>query len=518
MQTDKQLLIHHLAKCGWSSADYLQMNPDLAELAPDNLPDHFLTHGLREKRPHSQGPHVRFHLEKVACSGRHFIMYGWGEQESDDTGVLLVREGGSSIEWEFIETGTLWFWRDDVANHLRIAPKTHRHGVVLAGSALDLDLKGCRIYVHARGRFTEFTGVMEARATASHCQMECFQMLENLLVHNELLYLLSKYPSFLAQVGQVHESEMMKVPVTQVYAKPNTSARYAICAVVLGNPEMLKAWLMSLPDHHNLSACEVNLLCNGLDGYDAILQTARWFGDVLGGHIRLLFSPENLGFNIAVNHLVQAAAAGYVMITNIDVQYLRFDLDRLIETCEHGNVICAARQFNGMGAVQHLSLEIKIRADMVHSESFPALESKLIGRNTYLANNAKSEEEVEFFGAACFFGKRKLLAALGPFSPKYLYAYHEDSEMALRARRHGVRLLVTDALDLIHFESSGARVDLPKRFFIAANSARLLASILQNQSTASVIFSETARPDQKSARRGIAVKQGDIWVGQESGA
>ena len=508
MRSDDKQLVERLTLCGWTPEAYLRLNPDVKKAVPANLlPEHFLIHGLRESRPFSDLPLQEFHFEGAECSGRDFVVYGWSKRESEKLGILLVKEVGKRVYWDFVEPAALWFWRDDVAKALNASPKTARNGVVMAGNAAGFDLENTRIYVFAHGSFTAFKGLATSRASARQMHIECFRLLESLHVHKELLFLLTKYPKFLEYIGQTHEAGMASVPVTTVYSKPNPQATYAICAVALGNPQMLKAWLMSLPDQHDLAACEVNILCNGPDQYDAIMQAARWFGQVLGGCVRLLYAPENVGFNVAVNRLVQTATPDYVMVTNIDVQYRRFDLQRLIAICSDGLSLCAARQFNGMGAVQHLSLDIQVNQDMVHGEPFVSLESKLIGRNTYLADDATSDQEVQFFGAACFFGKRSLLAALGPFSPKFLYAYHEDSDMALRARSVGVRLVVTDALDLVHFESSGSRVDLPKSFFIAANSVRLLSSLLADQKEESVNPSavQPAKPRPSVRKRGAAV-------------
>jgi GT2 family glycosyltransferase len=270
----------------------------------------------------------------------------------------------------------------------------------------------------------------------------------------------------------------------------------------------LKVWLMGLPDLHDLRSCEVNILCNGNDSFEQIEQTARWFAKVLGGHIRLYLSPENVGFNVAVNSLVAASKAEYAMVTNIDVQYLRFDLDHLKTLCSRGTTICAARQFNGMGAVQHLGLQLELRGLTVHGKTFEVVESSLNGRNTYLPADAPMDVDVDFFGAACFFGKREVLQSLGPFSTRYIYAYHEDSDLSIRARSAGMKLIVTGALDLIHFESSGARVDLPKAFFIAANAARLVPLLRADREVAKVPpISTRHRTDGEApsaARRGTA--------------
>jgi len=462
-----------LHRYGWTAEGYVRLNPDVAELNPAQLAEHFLVHGIREHRAYSDATHCHFNIERIAASSQDFLLYGWSQDEIDDIGVLVVKEANGSFEYEFVDTAPLWYWRDDVARHLDVAPKTKRHGLVLAGRVATLNPAGAKVYVFAGGRVIEFPQPYEARLTTQQAMLECYQLMQAQHVHDELSFLLSKYPNFLDHVGRLHSETMLRQPVREVFSAPNPDAAYSICAVVLGNPQLLKVWLMGLPDLHDLRNCEVNILCNGTDSFEMIEQTARWFADVLGGRIRLYSSSENLGFNVAVNWLVAAAKTDYAMVTNIDVQYRRFDFGHLKMLCSSGTTICAARQFNGMGAVQHLGLHIELKQQMVHGETFESVESSLHGRNTYLAADAPLDVEVDFFGAACFFAKRDLLQSLGPFSTRYIYAYHEDSDLAIRARGAGVKLVVTGALDLVHFESSGAKGDLPKAFFIAANAARL---------------------------------------------
>jgi GT2 family glycosyltransferase len=465
-----------LASCGWTAVNYLRMNPDLGGFERETLPTHFVVHGLREKRKYTEVPEMAYRIETVAYSGGDLVVYGWGEKETDNVKVLVVSEEAGKAEWELVEATALWYWRDDVADHLGVPMRSAMHGMVLVAQT-KMKISNPRVYVFAQGRFVEYDGRFQSHISTAHAMLECFRMLEKRHVYEELVYLVQRYPAFLELVGEIHEREMAAVPALPIYEHVGDAPQYSICAVTLGNPQMLKTWLMALPDLHDLRKCEVNVYCNGPDEIQNMVRAARWFGEVLGGNIRVFHSSRNVGFNHAVNRLVRNATAPFVMVTNIDVKYLAFDFDRLSRRCSDGKTICAARQFNAMGALQHLSLEIGVQKKVLHGELATIVESRLIGRNTFLENGAADDVAVEYFGAACFFGPREFIAALGPFSPKYLYAYHEDSDFALRARRAGAKLVVSSALDLVHYESSAAQGDLPKTFFVAANSVRFLQTM-----------------------------------------
>lgn len=480
---DGAAAIAALIKCGWTTEGYRKRNADLVNLTDEDLARHFLMFGLPEDRPYESKSVARvsseFNIEKVTSGEDQLMLYGWTERDLGTVTGLLVTADDDNFKWEVVDFDNLSYWRDDVARHLGVPVRTTRHGVLLAGRVQKQSLQTAKLYVFTNGRPVLFKGRTERRASARQCYLEAFRLLESVNVHNELVYLLGDAPAFVSQMAAVHETSGKLVESKVTFSEVRGTPLYAICAVVIGNAPMLKAWLMALPDKHDLTKCEVNLFCNGPHEYDQIMHVVKWFADVLSGNIRLHFAPENLGFNGAVNRLVASATTEYVMVTNVDVTYLNFDLERLIALTEKGSTICAARQFNPMGALQHVGLEILVREEMIHGRTFRIADSRLFGRNTISQTDQASEIEVEFFGAACFFGARSLLRKLGPFSPQYLYAYHEDSDLASRARRMGVKLIVTSALDLIHYESSGVsgHLDIPKRFLIAANCVLLMREL-----------------------------------------
>jgi GT2 family glycosyltransferase len=65
-----------------------------------------------------------------------------------------------------------------------------------------------------------------------------------------------------------------------------------------------------------------------------------------------------------------------------------------------------------------------------------------------------------------------ILRRLGPFSPRYFYAYHEDCDLARRARAEGIVSVVSPQLQIVHYESSGTSVPMP---LLALNAANLVS-------------------------------------------
>jgi hypothetical protein len=421
-------------------------------------------------------PSARGNVERFLVSGNFFLVFGWAEQEWKDFSVVLSREGKSEA---VPSTEILWHWRDDVDEYLDAPKSRARRGFVIIGTGAQIDLSDCDVLVCADWSYRlAYSGAHDRYESTQLALISLYRFLENKVSFEELFFVMSRYERFLRRVCDVHLAHVSSVPIHEVFASSSGGqpAQYSICAVALGNARLLKTWMMSLNDVHPLERVEINLLCNGPREYALIEQCARWFADALGGRIRLFYCAENIGFNNGANFLVRQARSRYVLITNTDVRYLKFDLPALVQQCEIPT-ICVARQFNANGALQHLQLQIRPVTRIVHDDCFETVETRLLGRNTFPANDSQATSEVDFFGAACLFSRKELFDQLGPFAADYLFAYHEDSDLAWRARQKGVRLLVTSALDLVHYESSAAQTDLPRNVFIAANTALFSASL-----------------------------------------
>jgi GT2 family glycosyltransferase len=270
----------------------------------------------------------------------------------------------------------------------------------------------------------------------------------------------------------VHAREISKVAVHEVYnSEIDPSPDVLVAAVILGNAAQLKAWMIDLCRNTD-SSVAVDLLCNGPLEANEVIMAAKWLGEVMRRQVRIFLVNRNIGFNGGVNALVKRSNSKYMLISNTDVRYSNLEFERMRHLAEAGAIV-APRQFNSTGALQHLGLKIREEKKLIHGKILTFVQSELIGRNTYPAEEDSKERVVKYFGAAAFFATTEILGALGPFDLGFIYAYHEDTDLAHRHNALGGHVMVSSALDIIHYESSASQVDLPKTFMIAANTIRV---------------------------------------------
>jgi len=458
---------------GWSSESYQQLNPDLADLSRVNLSVHFIFNGLEEGRPYSNAPLPDVRIDHLIRSKRFLLIYGWSSGDFDKLSVCGLRKADGSHVALIAET--LRYWRNDVSTHLGTQIRTAMYGFIAICQIDESTFSDLPNLVVVAGGLAQRVDVPKiAKAEGLDLMLELYRLLESMMVYDELIYTLKKASNFVNALANCHRNELKLVDVQLAY-EMNTSKKstLSVCAVALGNAAQLKAWLMHLSGIRLSSEFEISILSNGMLEFDQILNTCRWAGEVLGCNIRLYTSKCNIGFNGGVNYLCTQATAPYILVTNTDVRYLTFDLKYLTELTK-GKTLCVARQVNPMGAVQHEGLKVDWGRKIVHGHIVDSISTSLIGRNTISAPHEHySDLTVDFFGAAAFLGSREYMCALGPFDAANLYAYHEDTELAARVRRNHGKIVVTDALNLIHYESSAVTIDLPKTFMVAFNTVRV---------------------------------------------
>jgi len=468
-----------LSLAGWRAETYRSLHPDLSAIGDADLVKHFLSHGILEGRRYHGNASKSMNLDRIVLTADLLIVYGWSTAEFDYGVMCLPTEDDPLVGGDtMLSAHLVRFWRNDVAAHLGVAPRTVKHGFLAIFQIDALNLKLPSQPVLLAGGLAQRTKLgNQSDIKAQEAMIEVYRYLESIMVYEELLLVLGQHPLFVETMATIHKASMRNVPITEMYdSQPGETSEISICALALGNAAQLKVWLMDLCALPGAQRFEINVLCNGPMEYQHVYAACRWVGEVLGRKIRLFFAQRNIGFNNGVNAMVVASSGRHVLVTNTDVRYRNFDLDRLIALCD-SPTICVARQFNSMGALQHLGLKLEIERKVVHGEVINTVSSTLLGRNTYEDPKAEVDIEVEHFGAAAIFGERTLLAELGPFNPGFLYAYHEDTDLALRATAAGVRMVVTSALDIVHYESSAARIDLPKTFLVATNTIQVTRSL-----------------------------------------
>ena len=68
--------------------------------------------------------------------------------------------------------------------------------------------------------------------------------------------------------------------------------------------------------------------------------------------------------------------------------------------------------------------------------------------------------ETDYCSAACMMMPTALFRTLGGFDSKYAPCYYEDTDLAFRVRRHGLKVLYQPTSEVIHYEGATGGTDL----------------------------------------------------------
>jgi hypothetical protein len=457
---------------GWDHGAYLSANPDLARMDSEGgavkLFAHFLQNGVPERRRFSEAVKyaTEYTFEHSLLAGEYLLCIGWSETPLRQPRVVMTREDGTFA----VPAAHIGLYRDDVAKHLGRRPREKACGFLMVAKAPAAAAnKEIRLLVRDGGQ------LLVARLTPAAVQLDewlrtAFRLVEERMTYEEMVRAFGEHYAFLELLREAMAPVYAEAPGEFSYPGPaQGSVELSVCAVLLGKAILLKPFMASLLRQRPANArWEVLLLANaGLD-LDNIKAAAEWCSEVYGIDVTVFAARNNLGFGGGMNLLAARARGRVTMMTNIDVRFTRLELAQLEEDALGGNAILAAYQFNPSGSLQHEGLTHDRRKVLVNGKPLELLDTRLLGRNTY--PERLERKEVEYFGAACVLGATAALQALGPFSTAYFYAYHEDCDFARRARAAGMSCLLSPALQIVHYESSGASsIAMPLRALNAAN-------------------------------------------------
>lgn len=220
--------------------------------------------------------------------------------------------------------------------------------------------------------------------------------------------------------------------VSAVVVSHNTCADLVLC-------------LASLRDRVTLSQ-ETIVVDNGsTDG--SVQAVRREFPAV-----RVIASPENLGFSRANNLGWRVARAPYVLLLNSDA-FLRPGAVEVMAA------LLDARSELGLVGPRNLSPDGTVQVSFG-----PALTPLAEWRQRRLVRGVRErnpealrraeeqaarEQEPDWVSAACLLARREALAAVGGFDEGF-FLYEEDVDLCVRVRRAGWRVLYTPAAEVVH--------------------------------------------------------------------
>jgi len=178
--------------------------------------------------------------------------------------------------------------------------------------------------------------------------------------------------------------------------------------------------------------------------------------------VHLIVNDYNLGFAEANNIAIRATSAPFVATLNNDTQVNTSWLSELVNSM--------ASDF-GVGMVASKILYMQ-PPHLIDSAGIEVSRAGLAqNRCNGMHENSVETEPYEVFGpsAAAALYRRAMLDEIGLFDNSY-FAYHEDTDLAWRARLMGWRCLYVPAARVYHAHSATSRQGSPfKRYLLARN-------------------------------------------------
>jgi GT2 family glycosyltransferase/glycosyltransferase involved in cell wall biosynthesis len=168
--------------------------------------------------------------------------------------------------------------------------------------------------------------------------------------------------------------------------------------------------------------------------------------------VRVLESPENLGFARANNLGLREARAPHVLILNSDAEVARGAVETMAALLEaRSDVgIVAPRTLNEDGSVQvSFGEALTPLAEWRQQRLVRGVRARRRGALLEAARRASMEHEPAWVSASCLLARREVLDAVGGFDEAF-FLYEEDVDLCVRVRRAGYKVVFTPAAEVVH--------------------------------------------------------------------
>jgi GT2 family glycosyltransferase len=228
----------------------------------------------------------------------------------------------------------------------------------------------------------------------------------------------------------------------------------SFCIVTYKVRDYLRDCLDSL-FHSNLSGeYEVIVVDNhSQDGTRAMLEGEYPF-------VQFIENSTNEGYTRPMNRAMKLARGRYVVQLNADTLIPPGTFDRLLDYMEKHPAagICTPKILNRDGTLQKQCRRGEARPwDVITyftglARLFP--KSRMFGR--YLQSFYGEDEicEVQAVSGSCMVIRREVIEGIG-FLDEQFFAYQEDSDYCIRARKAGWKVMYMPAAQIIHFGGEG---------------------------------------------------------------
>ena len=184
-------------------------------------------------------------------------------------------------------------------------------------------------------------------------------------------------------------------------------------------------------------------------------------------HVRLIESPENLGFARATNLQAGEARGDKLLLLNTDTVVLDGAIDALMEFSRRvpeariwgGRTLFADGSLNPTSCWGRMSGWSCLTQALGLSAAFP--ESRLLNPRAYPGWLRDSEREVDIVTGCLFLIDRAFWMELGGFDPRF-FMFGEEAELCLRAKEAGARPMITPAATIVHYDGASNRDPVQK--------------------------------------------------------
>ena len=184
--------------------------------------------------------------------------------------------------------------------------------------------------------------------------------------------------------------------------------------------------------------------------------------------LRLIASPENLGFAEGNNVAAEAARGEYLLLLNPDTLVLRGALDRLLDFARAepqagiwgGRTLFADGSLNPSSCWRKLSLWIlAMRASGLGSVF---RKSPVFNAEAYGGWSRDRVREVDIVSGCLFLIRRDDWQRLGGFDPTFVM-YGDEADLCRRAQAIGLQPMVTPEAEIVHYAGASETVRVEKQ-------------------------------------------------------
>jgi GT2 family glycosyltransferase len=239
----------------------------------------------------------------------------------------------------------------------------------------------------------------------------------------------------------------------------------SICIVTYQARDWLKDCLESIYENTQIADLEIIVVDNGSnDGIDQMLAQDY-------PNIRFIPNKTNEGYTRPMNQSLQAAQGRYLLQLNPDTVILPEALDRLIAFMdEHSQVgICGPKVLNRDGTFQKQCRRGEPRPlamlgyFLKLSKLFP--ESKALGGYLIEYEDEDKRAEVVAVSGSCMLIRMEVIDEIGYLDEQF-FAYQEDTDFCLRARKADWEVYFYPEAKIIHYGGQGGSRVEPYRSII----------------------------------------------------